>query len=162
MRLRLSSLPNIMHSAWARLCLSLSLSLRHTERTLGDSIAHNGLSTYELSGMHFTSDHVVSLLLFRVAYLQFVPQPVAGEDATVPGSDFGFATVYAMLQHYTTFFLEDCRSPVRLSAALCALPSFESDSSARRVPRSRPLFFGEPRPLRNRLVSGVAAQQRHS
>ncbi|TPP53854.1 hypothetical protein CGC21_38525 [Leishmania donovani] len=80
-------------------------------------IAHNGLPTRELSGMHFTTEHIVSLLLFHVAYLQLVPQPVTGEDATVLGSVFWFATVYAMLQHYTTFFLEDCRSPVRLLAA---------------------------------------------
>ncbi|TPP55681.1 hypothetical protein CGC20_11375 [Leishmania donovani] len=106
MRLRLSSLPNIMHRDWARL-----------QRTLCGSIAHNGLPTRELSGMHFTTEHIVSLLLFHVAYLQLVPQPVTGEDATVLGSVFWFSTVYAMLQHYTTFFLEDCRSPVRLLAA---------------------------------------------
>ncbi|CAJ1991976.1 hypothetical protein conserved [Leishmania donovani] len=110
--------------------------------------------------MHFTTEHIVSLLLFHVAYLQLVPQPVTGEDATVLGSVFWFSTVYAMLQHYTTFFLEDCRSPVRLLAALCALPSFKSDSDARSGPHSRPLFLGEPRPLRSRLVSGAAGQQR--
>ncbi|KAG5469278.1 hypothetical protein LSCM1_02493 [Leishmania martiniquensis] len=138
MRFRLPNLPNIMHTDWER----FPLSLRNTERALCDSIARKALSTPAVPGMLYATERTFSLMLSYLAHLQCASHPDANKDAAVPDAGVGLATVYAMLQHYTASFLEDCQSPMRFSATLFVLPSFKADGDAHRVLESRPLFLG--------------------
>ncbi|KAI5686859.1 hypothetical protein MNV84_06883, partial [Leishmania braziliensis] len=139
MRLKFPNLPNIMHSDWER----LPLSLRNTERALCDSIARNAVLTNEVPDMLYASEHIFSLLLSYLAYLQATSKPVAAEDAAMPDPGVGLATVYRLLQQYSASFLEDCRSSMGFSATLFVLPSFKAHGDTPGVPPRRPLFLGK-------------------